>query len=84
MTLALLAGTLSISAVLLSAELSGRHIKWLTTGALRSSRERIMTKQDNDDDEEEEFGAIKITHDFPIRYLETPYFKHMVNSQSSL
>lgn len=56
---AILARTLNISAALLRAELSGRHIKGLTISALRSSRKMVMTKQDNKDDEEEKFNAIK-------------------------
>ena len=44
MTPAFLAGTLSMSAMLLRAALSGRHIKELTVGALMSNRKMIRAK----------------------------------------
>lgn len=61
---AFLARPLSISAALLRAELSGRHIKGLTTGALRSRGKMVMTKQDDKDNEEEKFNATKVIQDF--------------------
>lgn len=37
-----------------------------STGALRSHRKKVVTKQANSDDEEE-FNAIKVTQDFLTR-----------------